>query len=93
MVEYSLIMLETMKNHQVASKSELKRSFKQWVRSGGLRPVAAAALLLVVLIFVPSQHQGTQVAHAASANEPTLVSPSLQCDDWAAVINFEAPTS
>ena len=88
MVEFSLIMLEAMKNHQVASKSELKRSFKQWVRGGGLRPVAAATLLLAVLIFVPSQYQ---VAYATNANQPT--SPSLSCDDWGIVMSFTPPTS
>ena len=42
-----------MENRQVARKSKLKRSCKQWLRGGGMRPVAAAALLLVVLIFMP----------------------------------------
>ena len=86
-------MLENEEVHQVTRNLSLKQGLTRWLYGGGLRPVAAVALLLVVFVFVPNQHQGTQVAHAASANKPTLVSPSLQCDDWAAVINFEAPTS
>ena len=86
-------MLEIAEVHQVTRNLSLKQGLTRWLYGGGLRPVAAVALLLVVFVFVPNQHQGTQVAHAASATKPTLVSPSLQCDDWAAVINFEAPTS
>ena len=77
-----------MENRQVVRKSKLKRSFKQWLRGGGLRQVAAAALLLAVLIFVPSQYQ---VAYATNANQPT--SPSLSCDDWGIVMSFTPPTS
>ena len=83
-------MLETMKNHQVASKSELKRSFKQWVRGGGLRQVAAAALLLVVLIFVPNARTESNTALASNADQPRYV--DILCDNWGIVFYLTAPT-
>ena len=83
-------MLEAMKNHQVASKSELKRSFKQWVRGGGLRPVAAAALLLVVLIFVPNARTESNIALASNADQPRYV--DMLCDNWGIVFYLTAPT-
>ncbi|MCF8544798.1 MAG: IPT/TIG domain-containing protein [Ilumatobacteraceae bacterium] len=79
-----------MKNHRVASKSELKRSFKQWVRGGGLRQVAAAALLLVVLIFVPNTRTESNTALASNADQPRYV--DMLCDNWGIVFYLTAPT-
>ena len=82
-------MLEAMENHQVAIKSELKRSFKRWVR-GGLRPVAATALLLVVLIFVPNTRTESNTALASNADQPRYV--DMLCDNWGIVFYLTAPT-
>ena len=79
-----------MKNHQVASKSELKRSFKQWVRGGGLRQVAAAALLLVVLIFVPNARTESNTALASNADQPRYV--DMLFDDYGIVFYLTAQT-
>ena len=83
-------MLEAMESHQVASKSELKRTFKQWVRGGGLRQVAAAALLLVVLIFVPNRRTESNTALASNADQPRYV--DMLCDNWGIVFYLTAPT-
>ena len=63
-------MFEVMENHQVARKFLVKRSITQWVRGGGIRRVAVAALLLVVLIFVPTARTESNIVHASNADQP-----------------------
>ena len=84
------ITFEVMENQQVAGKFKLKRIFKQWVRGGGLRRVAATALLLVVLIFVPNARTESNTALASNADQPT--SPGLNCSDRGITLTFTAPT-
>ena len=79
-----------MENHQVARKFKLKRIFMQWVRGGGLRRMAAAAPLLVVLIFVPNARTESNTALASNADQPT--SPGLNCSDRGITLTFTAPT-
>jgi uncharacterized repeat protein (TIGR02059 family) len=79
-----------MENHQVARKFKLKHIFKQWVRGGGLHRMAAAALLLVVLIFVPNARTESNTALASNADQPT--SPGLNCSDRGITLTFTAPT-
>jgi outer membrane protein OmpA-like peptidoglycan-associated protein len=83
-------MFEVMENHKVARKFKLKRIFKQWVRGGGLRRMAAAAPLLVVLIFVPNARTESNTALASNADQPT--SPGLNCSDRGITLTFTAPT-
>ena len=79
-----------MENRQVARKSKLKRSCKQWLRGGGMRPVAAAALLLVVLIFMPDARIDSNIALASNADQPRYV--DMLCDDYGIVFYLTAPT-
>ena len=79
-----------MENHQVATKHKFKHSFMQWVRGDGIRRVAAAALLLVVLIFVPTARTESNTAHASSADQPRYV--DMLCDDFGIVFYLTAPT-
>ena len=72
-------------------KTQLRTRLARWVRGGGLRPVVAITLLMMVFVFVPNKNQGTQVAHATTANQPTA--PSLSCDDWGIQLSFTPPTS
>jgi uncharacterized repeat protein (TIGR02059 family) len=83
-------MFEVMENHQVARKHKFKCGFKQWVHGGGLRRVAAAAILLVVLIFVPNARTESNTALASNADQPT--SPGLNCSDRGITLSFTAPT-
>ena len=79
-----------MENHQVATKHKFKHSFMQWVRGDGIRRVAVAALLLVVLIFVPTARTESNTAHASSADQPRYV--DMLCDDFGIVFYLTAPT-
>ena len=79
-----------MENHQVARKFKLKCGFKQWVHGGGLRRVAAAAILLVVLIFVPNARTDSNTALASNADQPRYV--DMLCDNWGIVFYLTAPT-
>jgi len=79
-----------MENHQVARKHKFKQSFMQWVRGDGIRRVAVAALLLVVLIFVPTVRTESNTAHASSADQPRYV--DMLCDNWGVVFSLTAPT-
>ena len=79
-----------MENYQVAKKFMLKRSITQWVRGSGLRQMAAVALLLVVLIFVPTARTESNTALASNADQPT--SPGLNCSDRGITLTFTAPT-
>lgn len=69
---------------------EFKRNVKRWVRSGGLRQVAAVALLLVVMIFVPNARTESNIARASNANQPRYV--DMLCDNWGIVFYLTAPT-
>ena len=79
-----------MENHQVAAKHKFKHSFIQWVRGDGIRRVAVAALLLVVLIFAPTARTESNTAHASSADQPRYV--DMLCDDFGIVFYLTAPT-
>ena len=79
-----------MENHQVARKHKFKCGCKQWVHGGGLHRVAAAAILLVVLIFVPNARTESNTALASNADQPT--SPGLNCSDRGITLSFTAPT-
>ena len=79
-----------MENYQVATKHKFKQSFMQWVRGDGIRRVAVAALLLVVLIFVPTVRTESNTAHASSADQPRYV--DMLCDNWGVVFSLTAPT-
>jgi uncharacterized repeat protein (TIGR02059 family) len=83
-------MFEVMENHQVARKHKFKCGCKQWVHGGGLHRVAAAAILLVVLIFVPNARTESNTALASNADQPT--SPGLNCSDRGITLSFTAPT-
>ena len=83
-------MFEVMENHQVATKHKFKHSFMQWVRGDGIRRVAVAALLLVVLIFAPTARTESNIVHASSADQPQYV--DMLCDDFGIVFYLTAPT-
>ena len=79
-----------MENHQVARKFMLKRSITQWVQDSRLCQVAAVALLLVALIFVPNARTESNTALASNADQPRYV--DMLCDNWGIVFYLTAPT-
>ena len=79
-----------MENCQVATKHKFKHSFIQWVRGDGIRRVAVAALLLVVLIFAPTARTESNIVHASNADQPQYV--DKLCDDYGIVFYLTAPT-
>ena len=79
-----------MSHYKSSRNSGFKGSFRNWVRGGGMRPVAAAALLLLVLIFMPNARTDSNIALASNADQPQYV--DMLCDDYGIVFYLTAPT-
>ena len=71
-------------------KTQLRTRLARWVRGGGLRPVVAITLLMMVFVIVPSHQQNSQFALASNADQPRYV--DMLCDNWGVVFDLLAPT-
>ena len=71
-------------------KTQLRTRLARWVRGGGLRPLVAITLLMMVFVIVPSHQRNSQFAYASNADQPQYV--NMLCDDYGIVFYLTAPT-